>query len=115
VGEVPSIQVERPRLSAKRIQLGESVKIRFELRSTSKKEQELLVDLVVHFVKSNGQTRPKVFKIKRLTLPPGASVEFESQVSFATMTTRRHYPGAHKLEVLINGRSFEFAQLQVLP
>jgi 3-methyladenine DNA glycosylase AlkC len=115
VGQPPSIQVERPQLSAKRIQLGGSVKIRFELRSTSKKEQELLVDLVVHFVKSNGQTRPKVFKLKRLTLPPGASVGFESQVSFATMTTRRHYPGAHKLEVLINGRSFELAQLQVLP
>jgi hypothetical protein len=53
--------------------------------------QRLLIDYAVHFVKANGSTRPKVFKLRTLTMRPGEKVLLSATVSFAAMTTRRHY------------------------
>ena len=65
--------------------------------------QSLVVDYRVHFVKSNGKTSPKVFKLKKLALAPNASVELRGRVSLAPLTTRRHYPGRHALDLVVNG------------
>lgn len=113
-GEPPAVAIEGVRLTPARVALGGSVAVAFELRSTSSTPQELLVDLVVHFVKANGQTRPKVFKLKRVVLPQRTTVKLEGAISFASMTTRRHFPGAHRLEATINGVPHPLAELEVL-
>ncbi|MEZ4375824.1 MAG: DNA alkylation repair protein [Polyangiaceae bacterium] len=112
-GQRPAVSVERVRFEPKRVAVGERVNLAFDLRSASRKSQELLLDLVVHFVKANGATRPKVFKLKRLTLAPGATATIESRVSFASMTTRRHYPGSHPFEVVVNGVAHPLGTLEV--
>jgi hypothetical protein len=71
------------------------------------------VDYAVHFAKANGKTSRKVFKLKRLDLPPGASVTLTSDVSFKEMTTRKHYPGVHRLEALINGKAFSLGTVRL--
>ncbi|MCA9644153.1 MAG: DNA alkylation repair protein [Polyangiaceae bacterium] len=112
-GERPAVSVERVRFNPKRVAVGGRVNVSFALRSTSRKSQELLLDLVVHFVKANGATRPKVFKLKRLTLPSGGSATIESRVSFASMTTRKHYAGSHPFEVVVNGVAHPLGTLEV--
>jgi hypothetical protein len=37
-------------------------------------------------------------------LQSGEKVQLQSSQSFADMTTRKHYPGAHRIHVLINGK-----------
>ncbi|RJL05125.1 hypothetical protein [Paracoccus siganidrum] len=59
----------------------------------------------MHFVKANGGTRPKVFKLRALTLQPGEKIMLSATLSFAAMTTRRHYPGHHRIDALINGEA----------
>ena len=61
------------------------------------------VDLVVHFVKAHGGTRPKVFKLAHVTLAPRESVSLRKTVSLADLTTRRHYPGRHPVALQLNG------------
>jgi hypothetical protein len=73
------------------------------IASTGKKAQELLIDYAVHFVKANGATRPKVFKLRKLALSPGDRLELGGMLSFKDLTTRRHYPGRHRIDLLING------------
>ena len=63
----------------------------------------MLVDFQIHFVKANGQARPKVFKLKTVALAPQETVTLGKAVSLADLTTRRHYPGHHAVEVVING------------
>jgi len=75
----------------------------------------LLVDYAVHFVKANGTTRPKVFKLRKIVLPPSARIELGSTVSFETLTTRRPYPGRHRIDVLINGVAHPLAEFDVRP
>jgi biopolymer transport protein ExbD len=67
----------------------------------------------VIFVKADGRTKPKVFKLTRLTLPAAGRVTLRDTVSFRPMTTRKPYPGTHRLEALINGVAFPLARFEV--
>ncbi len=102
-GEKPAIDVEKVRFEPRRVAIGESVLIRFTLRSRSRTPQNLLVDAAVHFVKANGKAAPKVFKLKRVLLPPRGEVELETRISLAVHTTRKPRPGTHAVDVLVNG------------
>jgi hypothetical protein len=93
-----SIVPARPRL-------GGAVNVGFELHNVSRQPQRALADLRVHFVKSAGGTGPKVFKLKAVSLEPGARVALRKTISLATLTTRKHYPGRHRVAALLNGES----------
>ena len=64
-------------------------------------------------MKANGKPRPKVFKLRRIDLPAGELVELAGKVSLAEMTTRRHYPGRHSIELLVNGVRFPLGVFDV--
>jgi hypothetical protein len=66
-----AVAIEDVRIAPRRIAIGGRVSIDFAVRSASRRTQALLVDLAVHFVKANGRTSPKVFKLKRIARPCG--------------------------------------------
>lgn len=98
-----NVSVNNVRVEPKRVVIGGSVAISFEIISMDSQRQRVLADLRVHFVKANGQTSPKVFKLKVVELAPKETVQIQKSISLADMTTRKHYPGLHKLEVVLNG------------
>ena len=108
----PKVVVHAARL-AKRVRIGDQLRFAFTLQSTGSRAQDLIVDYAVYFVKANGSPRPKVFKLKRVTLPARGSVELGGRVSFASMTTRQHYPGRHRIEVLANGEPFPLGEFEL--
>jgi 3-methyladenine DNA glycosylase AlkC len=112
-GKRPAVSVEGARIEPRRVKLGGRVIVRFGLRSASRRRQDLLVDLAVHFVKYNGRSAPKVFKLKRLTLEAGRTAKLAGKVSLAPMTTRQHYPGQHRVEVIVNGVAFPVGEFAV--
>ena len=57
----------------------------------------------MHFVKANGTTSPKVFKMGQTTLAAGTSTRLTKAISLAQHTTRTHHPGRHDVDVVING------------
>jgi hypothetical protein len=104
-GGAASVSIERARLTPRRVPIGGRVSIELLIRSRARAAQELLIDLAVHFVKANGRTAPKIFKLKRLTLPPRGEAALTTSVSLAVHTTRTPRPGKHSVEVVVNGRS----------
>jgi 3-methyladenine DNA glycosylase AlkC len=112
-GAEPKVAVANLRLTPASVAIGERLRFSFDLASTAPALQDLLVDYAVHFVKADGKTRPKVFKLRRLALPARESVELTGTVSFKDMTTRRHYTGAHRIELLINGVAHPLAEFEV--
>lgn len=58
----------------------------------------------MHHRKANGTTSPKVFKWTSALLTPGASIEIEKRHAIRPITTRRYYPGAHRIVILVNGQ-----------
>ena len=86
----------------------------FVLRSRSRTSQSLLIDVAVHFVKANGQTAPKVFKLKRVGLPPGGQLELQKTVSMAVHATRTPRPGTHAVDIVVNGKVMRAGSFQVV-
>lgn len=99
----PKVRINSTTLTPPRLNIGETLRLSVTLASESLKKQDLLVDFAVHYVKANGATAPKVFKLSSLTLAARETATLNASVAFRQMTTRRHYPGVHKIDLLING------------
>ena len=97
-------QVETVVVEPAFVDIGDSVRITIELVNPSDAPSEVLVDIVVHFVKANGSTSPKVFKGGERSLAPGGVATVSKLISVAQLSTRKHYPGTHLVEIQINGR-----------
>jgi 3-methyladenine DNA glycosylase AlkC len=97
------IEFARFKVLRKTVRLGEHVDFEFEIRSLSPKAQKLVVDYVVHFVKANQGTAPKVFKLRTVELPGKATLSFAKSHPVKKITTRVYYPGTHFIEIQVNG------------
>lgn len=84
---------------------GEALIFELRLISTSKRPQPLIIDYVIHHRKANGKTSPKVFKWKTTAIAPLAALTAKRKHSIRNITTRVYYPGAHRLEIMVNGIS----------
>ncbi len=104
-GQSASVDIGHASITPQRLPMGGKVSIAFEVTNTSAKAQEVLVDFCIHYVKANGKTSAKVFKLKVLQLAPRQTVRIGKTVSTVEMTTRKHHAGLHRVEVLLNGQS----------
>lgn len=95
------------------VKLGDKVRLALTVENAQDHAQAALIDLVVHLVKADGSTCPKVFKLGEVALGPGERAAFKKTVSFAPMTTRKSYAGAHRIEALINGDAHALGVLEV--
>jgi 3-methyladenine DNA glycosylase AlkC len=94
------------------LHLGQTLSLAFTLHNTADSEQNVVIDFVIHFVKANGQTSGKVFKLKTAVLAPNESLTIAKSHPIRPITTRTYYPGTHRVEIQVNGqrlgeRSFE--------
>lgn len=108
------VRIERPKLSSARVSIGDALRFEFTLVNRGKKTERLLVDYAVHFVKANGDARPKVFKLTSVDLAPGGRIELGRKVSFKPMTTRKPQPGRHRIDVLVNGAALPIGAFEVV-
>jgi 3-methyladenine DNA glycosylase AlkC len=92
------------KLGAKKVAVGDTLPIHVTLESHSDQPQTLELDYRVHHVKANGETSPKTFKGKRITLAPGEQLVWLKQHPLKPVSTRRYYPGKHSLEIQLNGQ-----------
>lgn len=81
----------------------------------SQADQKILVDAVVHYVKARGDRRPKVFRIADRQVKAGQVVRYDRAVDFKPISTRVHYPGAHRIEVRVNGVVLTGAEFDLRP
>ncbi len=93
------------RLSPGKLAMGDALAIEVSLLSKATSAQKLVVDYVVHHVKANGSTSPKVFKGWVLTLKAAERLSLRKQHSFKPVTTRRYHAGQHRISLQINGQT----------
>lgn len=100
VADVVAAQIEP---AAPRI--GDGVRVSATIGNAGDRRAAFNVDLQIHFVKANGRTSPKVFKVRRVELEPGERLALSKRISLQQHTTRVHRSGEHRVELLINGES----------
>jgi 3-methyladenine DNA glycosylase AlkC len=92
-------------VAPRRVTVGGTLEITLQLTSTARSRQKLAIDYAVHHVKANGSTSPKVFKGWVLELAAGESRTLVKRHSLKPITTRVYYPGAHLVDVRLNGEA----------
>ena len=91
------------RVTTPNVAFGAALEFDTVLVSTATKPQNLVIDYVVHFLKANGRTSPKTFKLKTARLQPGERLVIKRRHPIRPITTRRYYNGAQAVEMQING------------
>ena len=102
-GDAP-VELSDLSLSPAVLEFGNELEFTFQLRNMGDEAQNLMVDYLMHFVKANGSTAPKVFKLKKIRLPAGESVAISKRMTIRPISTRKYYPGRQRLEIQVNGR-----------
>ncbi|MDQ6437351.1 DNA alkylation repair protein [Mesorhizobium sp. LHD-90] len=104
-GGKPVLKVETMTATPSEIRLGERLFLAAKVVSTSDASQRLVVDYAIHYVKKNGTPSCKVFKLKVFDLAPGATCDLSISQTVKDFTTRKHFAGHHRVELLANGET----------
>ncbi|MGH2636641.1 MAG: DNA alkylation repair protein [Actinomycetota bacterium] len=104
-GGAGAAEIDDVAIEPRRPRIGGSVRITLNVGNTGKGRAAFNVDLRVHFVKANGGTSPKVFKVREVELEPGERVRLSKVVSLRQQTTRTHHAGRHAVDVVVNGEA----------
>jgi len=113
-GASADVTIGQANIAPQRAVVGGTLAVAFDVTNTTAQPQQVLVDFAVHYVKANGQTRAKVFKLKTLDLAPHETQRVGKQISLAEMTTRKHYPGQHRVDAILNGRAQALGSFELL-
>jgi len=89
-------------LSPTRVKLGERVTFSATMRNTGTQETHVVVEARVHFVAVRG-TSGKPFRIARVDVAPGATVELQKSLELAHRSIRRLHSGRHVVELQVKG------------
>ena len=99
-GDPKTINVERLHLAKSSIKIGEDLRFSFDV--LFKKECKARLEYSISYVKAKNRLSTKVFKITEGDYKPG-TYSFNRKHSFADMSTRKHYPGIHRISLILNG------------
>ena len=112
LGYTPDISLNIKKLGfEKTLKIGDSLYFSFELEVES--DFDAVIDYIVHFHNKSGKMNSKkVFKLKKQKLISKSVNVISKKHQFkADMSTKKLYPGQHKIEIQINGKiidGFEF-------
>lgn len=86
------------------VTIGNSLEFSFTIKNTEDKKQILRLEYAIFYLKKNGQLSRKVFKISERPYRPKEKYVVLRKQSFKNITTRKFYPGKHKVAIIINGQ-----------
>jgi hypothetical protein len=84
--------------------IGDSCEIQYSLDIGKNEPVHVRIEYGIDFVKANGKTSRKSFLLSDKTVVGGVRLIGTRKHSFSKMTTRRHYPGTHRMVLLVNGQ-----------
>ncbi|MBC3539303.1 DNA alkylation repair protein [Rufibacter sediminis] len=108
--EVKNFQVLTPAVA-----LGKDLQFSFQLKNTAQVPQKVRLEYGVYYQKANQSLARKVFKISERVFAPAEECTISRRQSFRPITTRRYYPGAHRVSLIVNGQEKDIADFIVVP
>ena len=111
--QYPDITVSRIAVNRDTVAVGGVLEFSCEIAARG--DEELMIDYVIDFVKKNGSTAPKVFKIKKLSVEKGQTYTITKKHRFVKdATTFTFYPGKHTITLQINGKQYPGCDFTIL-
>lgn len=95
------------------IAMGQELTLQFDAALAQSAGQAVIVDYAIEFVRANGRVGRKVFKWKTFIVAAADKIGLRKKHSFKAITTRKYYPGKHRIEVQINGDVVAWAEFML--
>ena len=102
LGETENVSVLNLTLDRRALSIGEELPFTFELRVDTAEACRVRLEYAVQYARPEGKVSRKVFQIKEETFEPGTHL-VSRKLSLADQSTRRHYPGQHRISIFVNG------------
>ncbi|MBC6489707.1 DNA alkylation repair protein [Flavihumibacter stibioxidans] len=101
------LQLQNLRIHTPKVNAGEDLSFSFTLVNQSGKTTVIRLEYAIYFLRQNGSHSKKVFKISEKQVAAGDKVTIHRKQSFRPITTRKYYPGRHRVSVIMNGKEFD--------
>ena len=72
-----------------------------------------MVDFAIHYIKANGKPKAKVYKWCKIELGAAQEKTLSKKVNLANLSTRTHYAGTHRIDIIINGQWSHLATFEL--
>lgn len=95
------------------VAVGGSTELHYEIRVRDGQPAHIRVEYGIDFVKARGKISRKAFLLSDKIVPGGSRLSGTRTHSWADLTTRRHYPGEHRIVLLVNGQETASASLML--
>lgn len=82
---------------------GGNCELDYELTIREGDPVRIRIEYGIYFVKAKGNTSRKLFLLSDKTVPGGSILKGIRTHRWADLTTRRHYPGEHRITLSVNG------------
>ncbi|MEM9022237.1 MAG: DNA alkylation repair protein [Bacteroidota bacterium] len=99
-GDPAKVAVHNLALKAAVLTLGDTLHVAFSVHNPE--QARLRLEYKIHYRKANGSLSPKVFQIAEGDYAAGERV-YQLKQRFENLSTRKHYPGEHRLTICVNG------------
>ena len=107
------IETSNSVITPRHTHIGKSVRINTTLHNQGSNSKALMVDFAVHYIKSNGKARSKVFKWCQIELESSSKKVLSKKLNLANLSTRTHFTGTHKVDIIINGQWSYLGEFQL--
>jgi 3-methyladenine DNA glycosylase AlkC len=115
VGHGAAVTVRHFSVEPQTVRLGDRIAIAADLVSTAPGNQRLVVDYRIHYARAGGKTAAKVFKLKTFELAGGDTARLGIGQAIRDFSTRRHHPGRHEIDLIVNGQTMAHGAFDLLP
>lgn len=92
------------KLTKNKLKIGERLGFSFNLKTFESGQAKLRIEYAIYYMKANGKQIKKLFKLTENYYETGTTYVFNRQQRFQDFTTRKHYPGKHKITIVVNGQ-----------
>ncbi|UTT44263.1 DNA alkylation repair protein [Exiguobacterium aurantiacum] len=86
------------------LHIGEACEIQYELSIRPGDAAYIRIEYAIDFINANGKASRKAFLLANKIVAGGARLASSRVHNWSDLTTRRHYPGEHRIVLLVNGR-----------
>jgi 3-methyladenine DNA glycosylase AlkC len=101
-GDPSRLHIRDFRLSRDDVRIGEDIHFMFDLVVEGGEPGKVRLEYRVDYAKSQGKRSKKIFQISEKDCGSGV-YSYKRKQTFADMSTRKHYPGEHRIAVIVNG------------
>jgi 3-methyladenine DNA glycosylase AlkC len=99
--DTQNIEVGAFGLETTSVSIGGDLNFSFDI--SAKEATKARLEYAIEYMKANSKKSKKIFKVSEVSLKANEKKSYTRKHSFEDLSTRKHYPGAHSITLIVNG------------